>query len=64
MSATMELVKPTVTKFPTSANTAIYMCGDMTFDDVDRDLAYIDAQIHTWLTWRGYVALNGEHVRT
>lgn len=52
--------KPKVTRFPTSSDTAIYMCGDMTFDDVDRDLKYIDAQIHTWLAWRGYVVEHGE----
>jgi hypothetical protein len=56
-------VKPVVTKFATSPTTAIFMVGDLTFDDVDRDLAYIDRQIHTWLTWRGYVAEHGEYTR-
>lgn len=37
-----------------------YFVGDMSFDEQDRDLAYIDKQIATWLTWRGWVVENGE----
>ena len=52
--------KPKVTRFRVTDDAGFYMVGDMTFDEVDRDLAYIDRQIATFLAWRGWVMEHGE----
>jgi hypothetical protein len=40
---------------------AVYFAGDLSFDEVDRNLAYIDRQIASWNQWREWVVTNGEH---
>jgi hypothetical protein len=44
-----------------SRDMTIYLCGSNSFDEEDRDLAYIDKQIHAWKSWRQWVRANGEH---
>ena len=34
---------------------AFYRVGDWSFDDEDKDLAYIDGAIAAWTAWREYV---------
>lgn len=61
---TLTVAQPRVThpvvRIPVSEDRGMYFVGDMSFDEGDRDLAYIDKQIATWQTWRRYVEDVGE----
>lgn len=48
--------EPQVKEMPINGRRSMYQVGDMTFDEEDKSLPYIDARIAEWLAWRGYVA--------
>jgi hypothetical protein len=54
------VTKPRVTSIRIDADRAMYFCEEMSFDEEDRDLAYIDHIMGIWQAWRDYVEKNGE----
>lgn len=56
----MSLEANDVTKIAVNPKRGMYFLGDMSFDEEDRNLAYIDRQIETLRAWREWVEENGE----
>lgn len=41
-------------------NGAFYTVGDWSFDESDRDIAYIEKALNAWSRWYDWVKENGE----
>lgn len=53
---------PEVKELPINGRRSQYRVGDMTFDEEDKSLPYIDARMAEWLAFRNYVVAENEAV--
>lgn len=58
--ANMEAVTKHVQRIEVGPDTGMYFCEEMSFDEADRDLAYVDHIMSIWQAWRDYVVEHGE----
>lgn len=54
---------PAVKEMPINGRRSQYQVGDMTFDDEDKSIPYIDARMGEWLAWRNFVVAENEAVQ-
>lgn len=54
---------PKVEELPINGRRSQYQVGDMTFDEEDKSIPYIDARMREWLAWRNHVVAENEAVQ-